>query len=387
MLSSSLILWWFVLCFGSLLLRISEQDGHIFGKGCCSSWSSKSWSSTYPCSPTFSGEQKELARVLQLWSHSCQTTVIVHHISACFNVCRRQAHVKEPVFFSWGDHVKIVKGIPSILAVLEEPRWCFKHVLSVWTCKLWEDMGGQKPEVEHLKMSGDGMEMSGDNGYLLLPCWIYDLKLLEQREEIRTAVVRLPSISAAVLEKEFSKVIFSIQLNSNAYNQGLIADCTGTIDESSEIVWFCEALELCWRNLHPCRAPWINATFPKGEGHNENSTSRNPSSWFVDVPWFSACFVVTGIRPGDLDQSGIPKFVYNGFGLSDKKNSNAIKRLGFPQIWVISQFDSEFLGNFPFRAVRFHPGMGGGLGKHLKLCGFAPTVLAFDEHFCQDSWE
>ena len=31
-------------------------------------------------------------------------------------------------------------------------------------------MGGQKPEVEHLKMSGDGMEMSGDNGYLLLPC-------------------------------------------------------------------------------------------------------------------------------------------------------------------------------------------------------------------------
>ena len=76
MLSSSLILWWFVLCFGSLLLRISEQDGHIVGKGCCSSWSSKSWSSTYPCSPTFSGEQKELARVLQLWSHSCQTTVI-----------------------------------------------------------------------------------------------------------------------------------------------------------------------------------------------------------------------------------------------------------------------------------------------------------------------
>ena len=31
-------------------------------------------------------------------------------------------------------------------------------------------MGGQKAEVEHLKMSGDGMEMSGDNGYLLLPC-------------------------------------------------------------------------------------------------------------------------------------------------------------------------------------------------------------------------
>lgn len=40
-------------------------------------------------------------------------------------------------------------------------------------------------------------------------------------------------------------------------------DSTETLDESSEIVWFCEALELCWRNLHPCRAPWINATFPR----------------------------------------------------------------------------------------------------------------------------
>lgn len=128
------------------------------------------------------------------------------------------------MFFSRGDHVKIVKGIPSILAVLEEPRWCFKHVLSMWACKLWEDMGGQKPEVEHLKMSGDGMEMSGNNGYLLLPCWSYHLKFWERREQIRkSAMVRLPSISAAVLEKDFSKVVFSIQLNSNAYNQGLIA--------------------------------------------------------------------------------------------------------------------------------------------------------------------
>jgi len=145
-----------------------------------------------------------------------------------------------------GDHVKIVKGIPSILAVLE-------------------DMGGQKPEVEHLKMSGDGMEMSGNNGYLLLP-----------------------SISAAVLEKDFSKVVFSIQLNSNAYNQGL-----GVV-------------------------------------------LKEPAS-----------------MQSDVDQSGIPKFVYNGFGLSDKKNSNAIK---------------------------FHPGMGGGQlriegagGFNNKDMGYTPA--------------
>eukprot|EP00434_Breviolum_minutum_P004163 symbB.v1.2.003670.t1/scaffold175.1/size369221/26 len=114
-----------------------------------------------------------------------------------------------------GDHVKIVKGIPSILAVLEEPRW-----------------------FEHLKMSGDGMEMSSVNGYLLLP-----------------------SISLGVVLKE-------------------------------------------------------------------------PAS-----------------MQSDVDESGIPKFVYNGFGLSDKKNSNAIK---------------------------FHPGMGqlrveGAGGFNNKDMGYTPA--------------
>ena len=31
---------------------------------------------------------------------------------------------------------------------------------------------------------------------------------------------------------------------------------------------------------------------------------------------------------GDKDAEGIPKFVYNGYGLQKDKNSNAIKRLG-----------------------------------------------------------
>ena len=82
------------------------------------------------------------------------------------------------------------------------------------------------------------------------------------------------------------------------------------------------------------------------------------------------------IRPGDLDKSGIPKYVYNGFGVSDKKNSNAIKCLGFPQIGVMSELDSDFLRIFPFPAVRFHPGMGGGLGK-ISSCAVLPQRFWF----------
>ena len=34
------------------------------------------------------------------------------------------------------------------------------------------------------------------------------------------------------------------------------------------------------------------------------------------------------VLSGDKDQEGIPKFLYNGYGLKADKNSNAIKHLG-----------------------------------------------------------
>ena len=75
--SSSLILWWSCLVF--LFFVASDLwTGltHFWRRDVVPSDHQKPWSTTYPCSPTFSGEQKELARVLQLWSHCCQTTVI-----------------------------------------------------------------------------------------------------------------------------------------------------------------------------------------------------------------------------------------------------------------------------------------------------------------------
>lgn len=83
-----------------------------------------------------------------------------------------------------GDHIKVVKGLPSILAVLE-------------------DMAGQKPEIEHLRAGEHGLEMSSKDGHLLLPSINSGVLLRESRKE------------------QFSKVVVSVQLNSDAYNKGL----------------------------------------------------------------------------------------------------------------------------------------------------------------------
>lgn len=122
-----------------------------------------------------------------------------------------------------GDHIKVVKGLPSILAVLE-------------------DMAGQKPEIEHLRAGEHGLEMSSKDGHLLLPSINSGVLLRESRKE------------------QFSKVVVSVQLNSDAYNKGL-----GLVVEE-------------------------------------------PPS-----------------MQSDTDPSGLPSYVYNGFGLSESKKSNAIK--------------------------------------------------------------
>ncbi|CAE7725555.1 unnamed protein product [Symbiodinium pilosum] len=144
---------------------------------------------------------------------------------------------------SEGGDVKAIK-MPSILSVLE-------------------DMGGQKPEVKHMKQGEHGLEMNSADGWLLLP-----------------------SLNLGVLQKEgkgFSEVVFSVQLNSDAYNQGL-----GIVLEQ-------------------------------------------PSS-----------------MQSDVDEKGLPRFIYNGFGLSKDKNSNAIK---------------------------FHPGMGGGQLRVEGVGGFGNTDI------------
>ncbi|CAE7600703.1 unnamed protein product [Symbiodinium sp. CCMP2592] len=76
-----------------------------------------------------------------------------------------------------GQKIKVIKKIPSILDVLE-------------------DLGGQKPEVADLRQGEKGLECKAENGHLLLP----SLNL----EELQG----------------FSKVVFSVKLNSDAYNQG-----------------------------------------------------------------------------------------------------------------------------------------------------------------------
>eukprot|EP00439_Symbiodinium_sp_Y106_P001497 s3465_g1.t1 len=77
-----------------------------------------------------------------------------------------------------GQKVKVIKKIPSILDVLE-------------------DLGGQMPEVADLRQGEKGLECKAENGHLLLP----SLNL----EELQG----------------FSKVVFSVKLNSDAHNQGL----------------------------------------------------------------------------------------------------------------------------------------------------------------------
>jgi len=141
-----------------------------------------------------------------------------------------------------GQKVKVIKKIPSILDVLE-------------------DLGGQMPEVADLRQGEKGLECKAENGHLLLP----SLNL----EELQG----------------FSKVVFSVKLNSDAHNQGL-----GVV---------------------------------------------------VVQPSSMQC---------DKDAEGIPKFVYNGYGLQKDKNSNAIK---------------------------FHPGMGGGQLRIEGVGGFGNQDIGF----------
>ncbi|CAE7810511.1 unnamed protein product [Symbiodinium sp. CCMP2456] len=149
-----------------------------------------------------------------------------------------------------GQKVKVIKKIPSILDVLE-------------------DMGGQKPEVADLRQGEKGLQFKAENGHLLLP----SLNL----EDLRG----------------FSKVMFSVKLNSDVHNQGL-----GVV---------------------------------------------------VVQPSSMQC---------DKDQEGIPKFLYNGYGLKADKNSNAIK---------------------------FHPGMGGGQLRVEGVGGFGNQNIGFTPENWTDS--
>jgi len=80
-------------------------------------------------------------------------------------------------------NIKVIPVIPSILAVLE-------------------DMGGLPVTIEHLKSTEHGLEMS-TQGHLLLP-----------------ALNAEPLLSLNKKER-FSKVVYRVQLNSDAYNRGL----------------------------------------------------------------------------------------------------------------------------------------------------------------------
>ena len=140
-----------------------------------------------------------------------------------------------------------------------------------------------------------------------------------------------------------------------------------------------EALALWWRNLPPCRVPWafffgesdwwrgsfrqlycgwlvvwnMNFIFPHIGTHNSNwlilfrgVETTNQILWGYDywILWdmtysqFCRFFWPLGsasefFHPflgssGDTDPSGLPSYVYNGFGLLESRKSNAIKLLG-----------------------------------------------------------
>ena len=126
--------------------------------------------------------------------------------------------------FSRGDHVKIVKGIPSILSVLEEPRWCFKLFCPCEHASFERIWVAKSPKLNIWRCRATEWKCLAT---MDIYCYLAEVTTWsfgnEGNKSRKSAMVRLPSISAAVLEKDFSKVVFSIQLNSNAYNQGLIA--------------------------------------------------------------------------------------------------------------------------------------------------------------------
>lgn len=152
-----------------------------------------------------------------------------------------------------GGRVKTVSSIPSILAALE-------------------DMSGQRPEIEDLRPGEHGgLEMSREDGHLLLP-------------SISTAPLH-PVGGKELKEPHFSKVVISIQLNSDAWDRGL-----GIVVE------------------------------------------QPPS------------------MQSDLHTSGLPMYIFSGWGVSKTKNSNVIK---------------------------FHPGMRGGQLRIEGAGGFANCDMGF----------
>ncbi|CAJ1432618.1 unnamed protein product [Effrenium voratum] len=143
--------------------------------------------------------------------------------------------------------IRIIHEMPSILAVLE-------------------DMGGQPANLEHLRSSEHGLEMS-TMGHLLLPALKAEVLLNSARKE------------------RFSKVVFRVQLNSDAYDRGL--------------------------GVVVVQSPFLDRT---------------------------------------LDSFGLPAYIFNGFGLSEDKNSNAIK---------------------------FHPGLRGGQLRVEGVGGFGNSEMGF----------
>eukprot|EP00930_Biecheleria_cincta_P082996 TRINITY_DN72638_c0_g1_i1.p1 TRINITY_DN72638_c0_g1~~TRINITY_DN72638_c0_g1_i1.p1 ORF type:complete len:372 (-),score=83.32 TRINITY_DN72638_c0_g1_i1:86-1180(-) len=133
------------------------------------------------------------------------------------------------------------------------------------------EMGGQAPDLKNLAMGKETgtLEFSGSDGDLILP-----------------SIDAAPLLAAAGVDK-FAGVTMCIELNSDAFNQGL-----GVVLEAS---------------------PLMDST---------------------------------------VDDSGLPSYIYNGYGVSDDKKQNAIK---------------------------FHPGMRGGQlrvegagGWHNSEIGFTP---------------
>eukprot|EP00913_Durusdinium_trenchii_P003119 g2882.t1 len=119
-------------------------------------------------------------------------------------------------------------------------------------------MGGQQPDVKDLRQGEHGeLLMTGELGHLLLP------SLSVEALQPPSADTAAEASGQRELQRElqpFTKVIFSVQLNSDAYNQGL-----GIV---------------------------------------------------LEQPPSMQC---------EMDRNGIPTYIYNGWGLSKDKNSNAIK--------------------------------------------------------------
>lgn len=161
-------------------------------------------------------------------------------------------------------NIRLVGPMPDILLVLEE-------------------MAGQPPLMKHLRRGEGGgtLEFYGDDGDLLLP-----------------SLDILPLLVSAGLEK-FARATVRIELNSDAYNQGL-----GVVLEAS---------------------PLMNST---------------------------------------ADESGLPSWVYNGYGLSNdpKTRRNAVK---FHPGMHGGQLRVEGKGGWSNRSMPFTPAAWTSSGKKL----------------------